>query len=148
KSATLKGHSDSVRGVAFSRQDGRLASGGWDTTLRVWNPAARRPQLFALTLPTWVWTVAYAPDGWALAAGLGNGEIVVYPGGPKRVQYVLTGHHWPVTSLAFSPNSRVLASGGQDRTIRVWRAEFGHLITTLTGHTDWVRCVAFGSDGR
>src|SRR5205823_4603986 len=86
KRATLKGHSDCVRAVAFTCQEGRLATGGWDSTLCVWTLPARptkRTPLASFNFAGWVWTLAYAPDGWALAAGLGNGEIALYPRGPK-----------------------------------------------------------------
>ncbi|KAF8278342.1 WD40 repeat-like protein, partial [Clavulina sp. PMI_390] len=60
----------------------------------------------------------------------------------------LTGHtHW-VTSVAFSPDGAVLASGSSDRTIRLWdvqtQAAKGQ---PLTGHTKYVRSVAFSPDG-
>jgi len=102
----------------------------------LWNPHARRKKLLrSWALAEGVWSLAYAPDGWALAAGLLTGEIVLYPRGPQANRVTLTGHSYPVTSLAFSSNSRVLASAGQDRTVRLWTAEFGQPLGTLTNHT-------------
>jgi tricorn protease-like protein len=51
-------------------------------------------------------------------------------------------------SIAWSPDGRWLASGSDDRTVRVWAAETGKLRRTLEGHTDWVRSVAWSPDGR
>jgi WD40 repeat protein len=42
----------------------------------------------------------------------------------------------------------MLASGGNDQTIRFWDVTTGHCLETLQGHTDWVRSVAFSPDGR
>ena len=50
--------------------------------------------------------------------------------------------------MAFSPDGTTLASGGYDRTVRVWEVETGMSLATLKGHSDWVRSVAFSPDGR
>ena len=60
----------------------------------------------------------------------------------------LEGHTDLVWSVAFSPNGQTLASGSQDRTIRLWNPNNGNLKRTLTGHRDAVNSVAFSPDGR
>ena len=65
-----------------------------------------------------------------------------------QLKATLEGHTDLVWSVAFSPNGQTLASGSQDRTIRLWNPNNGNLVRTLTGHRDAVNSVAFSPDGR
>jgi WD40 repeat protein len=49
--------------------------------------------------------------------------------------------------LAFSPDSRYLASGGYDRTVRIWEVASGKELRRLAGYTDGLAKVAFTPDG-
>ena len=61
---------------------------------------------------------------------------------------VLEGHEDIVTSVAFSPDGQILASGSWDETIRLWSANTGELIETLKGHEGGVNSVVFSPDGQ
>jgi WD40 repeat protein len=53
-----------------------------------------------------------------------------------------------VTSVAFSPDGRLIASGSKDKTIKLWDVKTGEEIRTLKGHSSWVNSVTFSPDGR
>ncbi|PPR04540.1 hypothetical protein CVT26_002507 [Gymnopilus dilepis] len=64
-------------------------------------------------------------------------------------QAVLRGHTQVVNCVAFSPDGRLIISGSDDSTIRIWDAETGNpLRSSLSGHTNWVYSVAFSADGK
>jgi len=60
----------------------------------------------------------------------------------------LEGHSHSVSSVAFSPDGKVLASGSFDDTIKLWDVQTGRALQTLTGHSDNVNSVAFSPDGK
>lgn len=61
--------------------------------------------------------------------------------------HTLSGHTNIIYSVAFSPNGMVVASGSDDKTIKIFRVQNGQEIVTLNGHTNSVYAVAFSPDG-
>ena len=76
--ATLRGHSEYVRSVAFSPDGNTLASGSSDNTIKLWN--LRRNQVIATLTghSNPVYSVAFSPDGNTLASGSGDNTIKLW----------------------------------------------------------------------
>ncbi|XP_026888482.2 WD repeat-containing protein 38 isoform X3 [Electrophorus electricus] len=115
-----QGHRRSVETVSFSADGRRLASGGWDNKVFLWDAQA-----------TGSW------DRSVRVWGLHGDEEVV----------TLEGHRGNVACLCFSTVG-LLASGSWDGTVRVWSVKSRTCVFVLEGSERvWVRCVAFSTDG-
>ena len=85
--------------------------------------------------------IAFSPDGRTFASGfVGSDEITIMNLADWHSPYLLDGHTSEVTSVVFSPDSRVLFSGSWDGTVRVWDIEKGHPLAVLYafGKDQWV----------
>lgn len=70
-----------------------------------------------------------------------------------RSQYLgggttLFGHAKPVTSIEFSPDGDLIASGSLDSSVKLWNVKTGRLLKTLRGHWNPVNDVSFDQDGQ
>jgi WD40 repeat protein len=78
----------------------------------------------------------------------GREDVVRVWSADSREWRQLRGHAGSVWCVAFSPDGRRAASGGADRTLRVWDLEADRQIACLRGHSGEVHCVAFLPDNR
>lgn len=59
----------------------------------------------------------------------------------------MSAHYGRVNVIAISPQGNHLASGGADRTVRIWRLSDNQLLFTLQGHTDAISELTFSHNG-
>ena len=165
------GHTGRVYSAAFSPDGTRLATSGFDRTVKLWDLTKSQEPRRVKVQDAFIADMAFSPDGKQLAlvskmnadSGYGGREphLRLWDAVAHREFKVYPGHPGWLTSVAFSRNGEWIATGGEDKTVRVWnvsgtvaeKAKVGGFSVpmtrfTLTGHTDTVTSVTFGPDDK
>ncbi|KAH7153735.1 WD40-repeat-containing domain protein [Fusarium sp. MPI-SDFR-AT-0072] len=87
-------------------------------------------KIFEHAIPRWISTLPKVEENW------------------DACLLTLEGHSMEVRSVVFSHDSKKVASGSGDKTIRIWDAETGECERMLEGHSGWVRSVVFSHDSQ
>lgn len=144
----LPGRFSSNVQVAFSPDGKQLAS--TSGTVHLWNAQTgaevKRLSDYFLT------AVAYSPNGKYLAGtinqtGYQPERIVLWDAQTGAEVRAFTGHYLPITSIAFSWDSRFMVSATRD-TIKVWEVGTGKELRTFTQRRETINSVAFSPDGK
>ena len=90
--------------------------------------------------------IAYSRSANQIAVAAAE-NIHIYDASTYKELMVFNGHTDSVSTLAFSPNGKLLVSGGADKTVRLWETETGKLRRTREEHTAPINTVAFSLSG-
>jgi serine/threonine protein kinase len=145
---TYRGHSDGVNAVAWSPDGKRIASGGQDNTVQVWDAVDGGNVFTYRGHSDPVAAVAWSPDGRRIASGGWDNTVQVWDAADGGHAFTYHGHSVAVFAVAWSPDGRRIASGSGDNTVRVWDAADGGHAFTYRGHSAAVAAVAWSPDGR
>jgi WD40 repeat protein len=110
-----------VIAVAFAPDGATLASAEFRGAVKLWDLATLTERATLEMSGKEISTVAFAPDGRMLAVAVGP-AVQLRDMDTGRHMASLEGHQGQVNCLAYSPDGTRLASGGHDRTVRLWGA--------------------------
>jgi WD40 repeat protein len=134
-----------VRDFSFS-PNGLLLAVLHDSGLVLWNLAARTVEWQEAESD--YSRVTFSPDGDSLATGGLNRQIVIRKVRDGSIRYLLASHKAAVCSLAFTPDSRTLASASKDGVIKLWHMTTGQELLELRGPGTRCYGLEFADNGR
>mmetsp|Transcript_10079 Transcript_10079/g.32872 ORF Transcript_10079/g.32872 Transcript_10079/m.32872 type:complete len:1080 (+) Transcript_10079:122-3361(+) len=142
----LTGHNHYVMCASFHPKDDLIVSASLDQTVRVWDVTGLRNKTVR-GMPA----QAGGPALNEATGATGSGSVVsrvnadLFGSGDAVVKYVLEGHDRGVNWASFHPSSPLIASGADDRQVKLWRMNDikAWEVDTMRGHTNNVSCVVF-----
>jgi WD40 repeat protein len=151
---TLNPEMPSLFSISFSADGSQVAtSSPMEKTytgvpgIHVWD-AVTGTELYTITIDTLaVYAVRYSPDGQLIAAGVQEGDVLVYDTSSRELVRRLTGHTGLVPNLAFTADGKYLTSSSHDNTVKVWDMDTGEELATLDPQTGSLGGHAVSPDG-
>ena len=122
-------HQSDVWEVTFSRDSKRLATACADGFARIYSVPQGKLLATTATKEANIWRVRFSPDGSLLATASGDANsssVKVWNAVTGTEILSLVGHTGRIRGLDFSADGKMIATGGRDRTIRIWDAADGH----------------------
>lgn len=161
KPTILSGHYGPISALAWSPAAPlRLASGGVDREVRLWDAAdlKAKPKVYT-GHRDYVSQIVFAPDGASFITAGGDKTLLVWNPNEAKPIRTFTQHLAGISSLAASSDGTRIAAGETTGAIYVWDATKGEVLGVLPGHGQVVTAVAFrpaaaaefasaGGDGR
>lgn len=126
----LQNHWDWVDSLDISADGTRLVSTGFDAIINIWDPYSCE-LLVALQDEYIIDSVAISPDASLIAAGERDTAIHIFDQTGDFLR-LLVGHgDWTVYDLDFGVRGDILASAGEDGTVRFWDPQTGTILRTI-----------------
>lgn len=139
-----------VRAVCFSPDCTKLVAGMPHNTIRIWDIATNEEGPPLTGHESEIYSLDYVSD--LIVSGSGDRKIRLWDARTSQCTKIFGsesgGPSDGVTSVALSPDGRLLAAASLDKVVRIWDTETSQLLDRLEGHSDSVYSIAFSPDGK
>ncbi len=119
---TLSGHSAAVRDLAYA-PDGRLASGGADRLIHLWDSASTDPTTTLSGHGDWVNALAWSTDSTQILSGDAGNRLILWDTAAAEIIAQNRAHHYGINAVTFSPDHTQALSAANDGQFRTWTAD-------------------------
>jgi hypothetical protein len=148
----FEGHTDEIKGVAFSPDGYKIASGGLerdnrDYGVRIWDVATGKLDKMLLGHTKQIWAVAFHPNNRQVFSASWDATVRLWDikAGTEARRYT---HPLDVNGLAIARDGATFLSASDDRHAYLWNTSSGDQIRNYPGSTNFVYAVAFAPDGK
>ncbi|KAJ8517470.1 hypothetical protein ONZ45_g5361 [Pleurotus djamor] len=150
----FEGGDSGIWRLAFSGNGSRLAFEVADTVVKVWNLAD--DAVIELQDSRNLVSLAWSPSSDRIVFGTGNGSVKMWSADRGKSTQTFKAHDEVIWCLAFRDDGQVLATGSEDRRIRIWRCgtwekiwefDIGEPVVSLAFSLDGKRLVSGGYFG-
>jgi WD40 repeat protein len=148
RQAVWQGHPHGVQTVAISPDDKLLASGGNDSSVRLWNVASQSLRQWFPTAGNRVWCVSFSPDGQKLASSGSNGAVGLYDLGIAPIQKPFPPLGRRALSATISADGQTLAAQRDDYSIRTWQLASGKFGPECASPKRFLASIRISADGK
>jgi WD40 repeat protein len=131
--------------IAVASQKSRVPDR--DGEVRFHDVEANKADGEPIKLPRGVRDLAWAPDRSVLAVASG-GEVILFEPGTRKPRKTIAAHPGPITGLAFSQDTRMLATSGAGDIVKLWSPADGSLLGALEAMDNPTGRPAFSPDGK
>ena len=143
------GHTEAIRTLGLFEDGKMLVSASADCTLRLWNTETQDQQLIPVKHPWSAFDFAFSQDGNTVAIGNTGGRARLWSTDTEDFITILKAKdRAPITHVTFSPNDKILASGGFGGIVELWDVLNHQYIATLNDHTNEISALTFSPDGK
>jgi len=154
----IHAHPDTIWDVATNHLHSLFASVSADNTLKIWQEDGTLKQIIKLPQVSFR-SVNFSTDGRFMVTGNDKNTVQIWDLeellGDNQTNHqlnikllkTLTGHQAAVYAVGISPDQSMIASGGDDKSIKLWNMQ-GELLKSFSAHSERIWQLAFSPDSK